>query len=644
MTGWDTPSRPTWDPQDGPDDGTQAFSSPDTSIGDDDPWAAPAGPAGPGWGASAQSGGADFGGADFGGPGAGDAFSGPPPEFFTPEFEQRTPGASLGRAADMPSWDLPVRDGAGRGRNGARGGNGSGRPGIESGRGSEHSANGAGAQSPAREQAPAWDEPQWQEAPRQDFGGPDFGGPDFGRQDLPRRELGSSDFGRQDLPRRELGSSDFGRQDPPRPDFGGPDFGRQDDYGREDLTRQDLARQDFGRQDLARPDFGAQDFGGQDFGGQDFGPQDPADQDFPRRQPGRAYSDEQDYAAQPAFHPAQDYDPQPAFHPAHPDSPDQGLAAPPRVEQERAARMDPALQDFFAPTSPGSGSGYGSRHGQGAPGRQTPGRPADPWDDPVNYQSPGPRRGSDGPGSHGGSGSRESSRGRAGWIIAVGAVVVVVVGAGGYLFLHKSSGSNAANSTTPTVSASTPTAPTPTASAKAKPKAAANSHVSGSATADSWVLSTPSVAGGYPIGTDPNFLATATTAATTIEHSAVSGGGGTVKGNPVSASYTLPDEQTIEFVGYQGTFNPKTVMTNLGSFGSGEATYNAGPHGGEMACANVPATATAASGGVCVWVSTTTLGVTEFFAGTGPEVLTVAQAKGAQDTVALRSSVETRKS
>src|SRR5580658_6248852 len=103
MTGWDTPSRPTWDPQDGPDDGTQAFSIPDASAGDDDPWTAPAAP---GWGASPQSAGSDFGGSDFGradfggsdfgrtdfgGADAGDAFSGPPPEFFTPEFEQRTP-------------------------------------------------------------------------------------------------------------------------------------------------------------------------------------------------------------------------------------------------------------------------------------------------------------------------------------------------------------------------------------------------------------------------------------------------------------------------------------------------------------------------------------------------------------------------
>jgi len=168
--------------------------------------------------------------------------------------------------------------------------------------------------------------------------------------------------------------------------------------------------------------------------------------------------------------------------------------------------------------------------------------------------------------------------------------------------------------------------------------------VASSATAGGWLLSTPSVAGGYPVGTDPHFLAITTTTAAAIEQSAVKGGG-TVTGSPVSASYTLPAEQTIEFVGYQGTFNPKTVMTNLGTFGTSEATYSAGPNGGEMACANVPATASATSGGVCVWVTTTTLGVTEFFTQSrGPEVLTVAQPKGAADTLALRASVETRKS
>jgi hypothetical protein len=309
--------------------------------------------------------------------------------------------------------------------------------------------------------------------------------------------------------------------------------------------------------------------------------------------------------------------------------------------------MDPALQDFFAPAPPGQGPGYGPRSGQGPQGpqgRQAPGRPVDPWDEPVGYQPPRPQRGPDGPGSRGGSGSGSprSSGGRGSRILVIAAVVVVVIAAGAYLLTHKSGGSNAANNTTPTVGATTSAKAAPKTSAK--PKGAPNTPATSAATTDGWALSTPSVAGGYPIGTDSDFLATATTTATAIEHAAVGGGGGTVKGDPVSASYTLPADQTIEFVGYQGTFNPTKVMTNLGSFGSGEGTYGAGPHGGQMACANVPATATAASGGVCVWVTTTTLGVTEFFEGSGPEVLTSAQSKGAQDTVALRSSVETRKS
>ncbi len=159
------------------------------------------------------------------------------------------------------------------------------------------------------------------------------------------------------------------------------------------------------------------------------------------------------------------------------------------------------------------------------------------------------------------------------------------------------------------------------------------------------MLSAPSTAAGYPIGSDPHFLATATSTAATIEQTAVNGGAGAAAGSPVAASYTLPDEQTIEFVGYQGTFNPTAVMANLKSYGSSEATYPAGPHGGELACANTTATASTPSGAVCVWVTKSTLGFTEFFTQTkGPEALNSAQAKGAEDTVSMRASVEKLKS
>ena len=64
MSGWDTPSRPTWDPQDGPEDSTQAFPAPDGS-GADDRWSQPVGP---GWGGSGADDDQDFGRADFGAP------------------------------------------------------------------------------------------------------------------------------------------------------------------------------------------------------------------------------------------------------------------------------------------------------------------------------------------------------------------------------------------------------------------------------------------------------------------------------------------------------------------------------------------------------------------------------------------------
>lgn len=326
--------------------------------------------------------------------------------------------------------------------------------------------------------------------------------------------------------------------------------------------------------------------------------------DYGRPDYGRPDFTRADYAAE------QDFAPQP-------DQLDQRPSPAVRREQERAARMDPALQDFFGS---GAGAGYG-------PGAQAPARPVDPWDDSARYRSSGPQPG---------------AGGRASRILAVAAVAVVVLAAGAYLLLHKTSSSTAANGAIPTVAASITALPTPTVNAKAK--AAAKSPVTGGATTNGYLLSTPSVAGGYPIGSDASFLATATTTAHMIEQVAVEGKGGTVTGKPVSASYTVPYAQAIEFVGFGGAFNPKAVMANLASFGSSEKSYPAGPHGGEMACANVPARANSASGGVCVWVTATTLGVTEFFEQSGPETLTVAQPQGAKDTLALRASVETRKS
>ena len=618
MSGWDTPSRPTWDPQEDPEDRTQAFPASDGS-GADDRWSPPVG-SGSGWGGAAD--GQDLGRADRrepafpleanGFPPAQDGFqdqdgfqgqngfppdqngfqdqngfppdqngfprggdsSPPPSDFFNQAFEQRQPGATL----------------AGRGRPG---------PG----------------RYPTGPQVSARDEPPWPGPARQDSA----------RQESARQESARPEYGR---------GGEYAR---------GGEYGRGGEYDRggENGRTGEYGRQDYGRADLDRP----------------------GDQDFPRREPGRA-----DFSAYSTYS-------------GQPDQAEQVTPPVNRADAELAARMDPALQDFFAPTKPDpryngagrpsqvaqppglpgpglpasgqSGPGW-SEQGQQRPrrdderGPRRPGRPRDPWQDPTTGSHPSlaQRDGQRRPGSNGGRRAEDELEpaGRGKIIVAIVAVVVIVAAGGAYLALHKSSGnnSNVAGGGTPTTSTS---ASAPTATPKST-GAAKSPNVTGSATsAGGYVLSAPSTAAGYPIGTDPHFLATATSTAATIEHSGVAGGGGTVTGSPVSASYTLPDEQTIEFVGYQGTFNPTKVMANLASYGSSEATYPAGPNGGELACANTKATASTPSGAVCVWVTKSTLGFTEFFTqANGPEALNTAQSKGAEDTVKLRASVEKLKS
>jgi hypothetical protein len=101
------------------------------------------------------------------------------------------------------------------------------------------------------------------------------------------------------------------------------------------------------------------------------------------------------------------------------------------------------------------------------------------------------------------------------------------------------------------------------------------------------------------------------------------------------------NSQVVTFVGYRGTFDPAKVMTSMRSFGTTDGTYADTRAGDSIACAN---TTSSPSGGVCVWATTTTIGITEFFSVSGPETLTASQYRGAADTIKLRASVETKKS
>jgi hypothetical protein len=233
--------------------------------------------------------------------------------------------------------------------------------------------------------------------------------------------------------------------------------------------------------------------------------------------------------------------------------------------------------------------------------------------------------------------------------ISVTVIVVVAVVAGVYLFTHSSgnklnvTGTGAAPQPIP-VGASVPAATPTTSKAKSTGKPKAKSGTSSTKSSTDYVLATPATAGGYPLGTDPHFLATATATAQNILSAVLAGGGGTATGSPVSAPYQLPNSQVITFVGYHGTFVPSKVISSMGSYGTTDGTYTDSKAGGSFACANTVASGSTPSGAVCVWATTTTIGVTEFFDISGPEALTTSQYKGANIMEQIRASVETKKS
>ena len=155
-----------------------------------------------------------------------------------------------------------------------------------------------------------------------------------------------------------------------------------------------------------------------------------------------------------------------------------------------------------------------------------------------------------------------------------------------------------------------------------------------------FTLSTPATAGGYPLmAAVPAYVqGPASTTAQTIRGAAVSDGG-KVTGQ-VSAAYRLSGGQVMAFTGYKGTFSPTKVIASLATLGTNGSTYAPGKDGGKLACAVAPGSQ---PGTVCVWVTSTTLGITEFFSSTGPEAV-ANQAKTASDTRNFRAGVEHRKS
>ena len=94
----------------------------------------------------------------------------------------------------------------------------------------------------------------------------------------------------------------------------------------------------------------------------------------------------------------------------------------------------------------------------------------------------------------------------------------------------------------------------------------------------------------------------------------------------------------IFFVGYDGTFNPKTVIRLVRSSLISSRVVKPGPHGGEMVCGYDTSGGSDAS--QCIWVTKTTFGEVEFLKGQ----TTVKYPGASKLALEVRNAVEVRAS
>jgi hypothetical protein len=431
------------------------------------------------------------------------------------------------------------------------------------------------------------------------FGGAPDGQPGYGTQapfGFPPEDYPPEDFGQQ--PGQQLEQRDY-----PQPGHVGRHAGRgPGDPNRGPGDPEHAARLDPALQDFFSPP-----------SRRDFAPQGQP----PAQQPGRELQAPQppqpDYPLSPAAPAGRSVD---ALQPAPPRDGQPGRPAAP-YPTPHGHQMPPASLASQAPwaSQPPQSPSAPPWTSQPAepPQPPQPGRLShpDPWDAPA--PRPATR-----PASHAGRGSQRGGPGKA--VIAVGVVVLLVIVVVAFLVLRKHGSTPANNTPTESPSASHP------ASARATQPAAGTAYT----------LSTPATAGGYPkLTTAPAAVSSVAAATAQGVQQHATAAGGKVTGQ-VAGYYQLSSGQVMSFTGYEGTFDPAKVLA-----ASGGTAFPDGPHGGGLTCA--PSVGTP-GGTVCVWATTTTLGVTEFFAANGAPETVTNQSKAAQDTLNFRADVEAAKS
>jgi len=507
--------------------------------------------------------------------------------------------------------------------------------------------------------------------------------PDYGQQPDAEQPYGREprpDYGREDVAprhRAENGGYDGDASGPGGNGRHGRPAGGREDWPGQEHPRGDYGQRD-GLEDRARPGYPSRDPAGGGTADPDYAARmDPALQDFfapqpsrsdvapPARQPGRLSGAQPD--PRPGPYPGRQSGPlpglqrgrqsgaQPSLPPGRQSGPMPGL--PPGRQSGAMPGLPPGRQSGAMPgLPPGRQSGSQPRLQPGPDWNGQPARPTRPNRPPLRQpgqpgqppQPPQPAHGSrppwaveqeaqpgrwdeaaPRPGSRAArrQDRRPPRRGLAIAAVAVAVVVVLGIVVAAFTLFNKSA--PPAASTPPRT---TPSAGKPAASASARPSQPAG-----------YALSAPATAGGYQkLTAAPTAVSNVATATAQAVREQAVNAGGKVTGQ-VTGYYQLSSGQVMSFAGYEGTFDPAKVLAagNLNGLGSGWQTYPAGSHGGDLSCA--PSAGTP-GGTVCVWVTGTTLGVTEFFGSAGvPEVVTN-QAKAAQDTVNVRADVEAAKS
>jgi hypothetical protein len=274
--------------------------------------------------------------------------------------------------------------------------------------------------------------------------------------------------------------------------------------------------------------------------------------------------------------------------------------------------QDAYAQGAYAQDAYGQ-AGY-APDGYGQPGFEAP--PGSGFGD-DGLVAPGP------PGSRSGPRSAARSPQRPSVVRTVLYLSAAVIGVAAivYLVVHitKSSGSSAASGT------STPSATSP-AAAGYTIKVVSNV---GKYPLNKQAVSEVSVAMKRPAASITNKLASTGAGKPTKSVVGIYNMGAT--SSLASANY-----KGMIFVGYDGTFNPANVIKLVRSHLQSARVVNAGPHGGQMLCGYNTSNGPAAS--ECVWATTTTMGVVEFYNNGQPAKISGAP----RFALKLRDAVEVR--